>query len=125
MTVTSPADKCSNETVTPSAAVTPPPASLVAEQPQPVVPTPAGKRRSTPSACLPRRGEGPVGAVAERGRPSTVSPRAESSGPPPARQTIADTATAATLPFTGIPVWIAVLIGGFLLATGLVLRRAA
>jgi hypothetical protein len=41
-----------------------------------------------------------------------------------APQSVADTATAATLPFTGIPVWIAVLIGGCLLATGLVLRRA-
>ena len=38
---------------------------------------------------------------------------------------VAETATSGTLPFTGIPLWIAALIGGALLATGLVLRRAA
>jgi hypothetical protein len=38
---------------------------------------------------------------------------------------VAETATSETLPFTGIPLWIAALIGGALLATGLVLRRTA
>lgn len=38
---------------------------------------------------------------------------------------VAETATTGTLPFTGIPLWIAALIGGALLATGLVLRRTA
>ena len=41
-----------------------------------------------------------------------------------APEAVAETATSGTLPFTGIPLWIAALIGGALLATGLVLRRA-
>jgi cobalamin biosynthesis Mg chelatase CobN len=42
-----------------------------------------------------------------------------------APRAIADTATTGTLPFTGIPLWIAALIGGALLAVGLGLRRTA
>ena len=42
-----------------------------------------------------------------------------------APEAVAETATSDTLPFTGIPLWIAALIGGALLATGLVLRRAS
>lgn len=41
-----------------------------------------------------------------------------------APKAVAQTATSDTLPFTGIPLWIAALIGGSLLATGLVLRRS-
>ena len=42
-----------------------------------------------------------------------------------APEAIAETATEDTLPFTGIPLWIVALLGGGLLATGLVLRRAS
>jgi hypothetical protein len=41
-----------------------------------------------------------------------------------APKAVARTATTSTLPFTGVPLWIAALIGGALLATGLALRRS-
>ena len=60
----------------------------------------------TPAAAQSQPAGGVLGAVAS-------APKA-----------VAQTATSDTLPFTGIPLWIAALIGGALLATGLVLRRS-
>jgi hypothetical protein len=70
-------------------------------------PAPAAKAKATAKAkAKPKPAGGVLGAVASAPE-ATVS-----------------TASSGNLPFTGIPLWIAALIGGALLATGLTLRRA-
>jgi len=105
----------------PAQNVTQPPSNAVTPgQPQPIVPT-----ASAATAA-------PVGGVAGAVSPANAS-AAEQEQPAggvlgaiaSAPEAVAETATSGTLPFTGIPLWIAALIGGALLATGLVLRRAS
>ncbi|HUQ23586.1 MAG TPA: hypothetical protein VM049_11300 [Gaiellaceae bacterium] len=126
VTVSSSADKCS------AATVTPPAATLVAEQPQPVVPTPAGQApaRGTVGVLPAAKKSAPVGAVAGAVSPTKVTTKQRSPGGvldtvASAPKAVAQTAASGTLPFTGIPLWIAALIGAALLGTGLVLRRSA
>ena len=63
----------------------------------------------------------PANTAAEQDKPAGGVLGAIASAP----AAVADTAISGTLPFTGIPLWIAALIGGALLAAGLVLRRTA
>jgi hypothetical protein len=132
MTVAASADSCTKAAVTPSP-VTPPPSSLVVEQPQPIVPTAAGQAPASgtigvlPAATAKASVGGVAGAVspanaaAGQSQPAGGVLGAVASAP----KAVAQTAGSGTLPFTGIPLWIAALVGGALLASGLVLRRSA
>jgi hypothetical protein len=127
VTTTASADSCNAATPL-SQNITPPTSNLLTpEQPQPIVPTAAGQTPA-PGAVgvLPASAGGVAGAV------SPANAAVEKSDKPAggvlgavasAPEAVAETATSGTLPFTGIPLWIAALIGGALLATGLVLRR--
>ena len=129
VTVSASADSCKAATP-PAQNVTPPSNSMTPEQPQPIVPTPAGQTPA-PGAIgvLPAATSvaGVAGVVSPTNAPAATQEQpaggvlgAIASAP----EAVAETATSGTLPFTGIPLWIAALIGGALLATGLVLRRA-
>ena len=80
VTVASSSDTCSNATVTPSAAVTPPPANLVVEQPQPLVPTSA----ATPAPVGEFAGAETPRLPTQRRPPRRASPQVESSAQSPA-----------------------------------------
>jgi len=97
----------------------PPSNAVTPEQPQPIVPTASAAATAAPVG-------GVAGAVSPANAPAATQEQpaggvlgAIASAP----EAVAETATSGTLPFTGIPLWIAALIGGALLATGLVLRR--
>ena len=127
VTTTGSADTCKSALATPSG----PPASLT--QPQPVIPVAAGTTPAAgavgvlPAATASQPVGGVLGAVsptnaaAKQDKPAGGVLGAIASAP----AAVAETATTGTLPFTGIPLWIAALIGGALLAAGLVLRRTA
>ncbi len=129
VTTTASADTCKSALATPSG----PPASLTQPQPQPVIPVAAGTTPAAgavgvlPAATASQPVGGVLGAVspanaaAEQDKPAGGVLGAIASAP----AAVAETATTGTLPFTGIPLWIAALIGGALLAAGLVLRRTA
>jgi len=115
---------------------TPPqPAAPSSEQPQPIVPTAAGETPApgtigvlpavAPVAPAPA-GEvlgavSPTQAPAADEQPAGGVLGAVASAP----EAIARTATSGNLPFTGLPLWLAALVGAGLLTAGLALRRSA
>jgi hypothetical protein len=64
----------------------------------------------------------PTAAAGPQEQPASGVLGATASSP---QDSIAETATSGTLPFTGIPLWIVALIGAVLLAAGFALRRGA
>jgi len=122
VTVSASADSCKAATP-PAQNVTPPTSNVVAEQSQPIVPTASAAATAAPVG-------GVAGAVSPANAPASAAAQEQPAGGvlgaiASAPEAVAETATSGTLPFTGIPLWIAALIGGALLATGLVLRRAS
>ena len=127
-------------TVTPAAAVKPQvqlqtQAKIVTE----LLPAPTATPAAAPTAAVtpaaaPQPQTAPTAQVAAATRVAAPAPAKAPAAEQPqggvlgavasAPQAVASTATG-TLPFTGIPLWIAALIGGSLLAAGLVLRRAS
>jgi hypothetical protein len=129
---------CAETAVAPApAAATPPAATPVAATPTaapaPAAAAPAAVR--TPAAPAPAAPPEREEAVREEAEVlGAVSPAATADEQPAAGvlgavarapEAIAETATAATLPFTGIPLWVAALAGACLLALGIALRRGA
>lgn len=109
-----------------------PPAPGAPEQPQPIVPTPAGETPVPGTVgVLPAVTPAPAGAVLGAVSP-TQAPAADEQpaggvlgAVASAPEAIAETVTSGTLPFTGLPLWLAALVGAGLLTAGLALRRSA
>ena len=118
----------------PALAPAPAPAAAPAAAPAPATPA------NAPAAAVAAATKAPAAVTA----PAAVAPASEelaAAAPPSAAeeqaaggvlgatasapQQNAETGTAATLPFTGIPLWVATLFGIALLGTGLALRRGA
>lgn len=131
------ATTASNESCEKTVAQTPPtaptpPAPGAPEQPQPIVPTPAGQTPAPGTVgVLPAVTPPPAGAVLGAVSP-TQAPAADEQpaggvlgAVASAPEAIARTATSGTLPFTGLPLWIAALLSAGLLTVGLALRRSA
>jgi hypothetical protein len=130
VSATASAESCKTAT-TPAQNVTPPTSNVLkAEQPQPLVPTAPGQTVAPGTiGVLPAVG-GVAGAVSPAGTAAETKQAEKPAGGvlgavASAPEAVAETATSGTLPFTGIPLWIAALIGGALLTAGLVLRRAS
>lgn len=126
--VTTSGERCEPVVVQTSA----PPAVPPAEQPQPIVPTPAGQTPAPGTVgVLPAVAPAPAGEVLGAVSP-TQTPAADEQpaggvlgAVASAPAAIARTATSGNLPFTGLPLWLAALVGAGLLTAGLALRRSA
>jgi hypothetical protein len=110
----------------PAAAVTPP----ATPTPAPATPAPATPAPATPAPAAPApAAAAPAGDVAGAESPTSAEsdeqPASGVLGEVSPEEAVAETATSGTLPFTGLPLWVAALLGIALLGTGLVLRRAS
>lgn len=127
VTRTASGESCATVTSTPTTTDTQ--SSNVTQSSNEVVSTSAANVQSASAGA-----QAPAGGVAGAVSPANASKAQKKAEQPgggvlgaiaSAPEAVAQTATSGTLPFTGIPLWIAALIGSALLATGLVLRRTS
>jgi len=107
------------------APATPAPATPAPATPAPATPAPATPAPATPAPAAPAPAA-PAGDVADAQSPAAdEQPASDVLGEVSPEDAVAETATSGTLPFTGMPLWVAALLGIALLGTGLALRRAS